>query len=177
MTPDVLLRLANQIEAANRTDLAESHESATVPLSNVLAYVRALSWCYQAAHWQTRGSTFYADHLLFERLYKETDAQVDGLAEKAVGLAISVSSAAVDPVDQSTFVAVVKQICGTDTSATSCAPRMLAAEKAFLAEFMPAIMLGLEHTGHLTDGLENALQGLMDEHESFVYLLEQRCKA
>jgi DNA-binding ferritin-like protein len=171
-TADQLLELAEKIEAANREDLAESHQDAQAELSDILAYVRALSWSYLAAHWQARGSTYYGDHLLFERLYKETDAQVDGIAEKVIGLTESENS--VDPVKQ--IESVAKYVSGIAKTGDDVIARMLAAEQHFVKKFMPDMIGRLEKGGHLTDGLENSLQGIMDAHEGFIYLLQRRCK-
>ncbi len=47
----------------------------------LLAAMLALRTAYQYAHWNARN---YADHLLFERLYKSLDADIDTLAELSV---------------------------------------------------------------------------------------------
>ena len=53
---------------------------------HLLCYLRSLSLYYQMSHWQVRHSLFFQDHLLCERLYKETNKEIDHLAEKGVGL-------------------------------------------------------------------------------------------
>lgn len=40
------------------------------------------------AHWNTSGSNFYAHHLLYDRVYKESYANVDRLAEYLRGLGV-----------------------------------------------------------------------------------------
>jgi DNA-binding ferritin-like protein len=51
----------------------------------LLACLRAQYWSYQQSHWQTAGDAYYANHLLFQRLYESVVDQVDTLAEKMVG--------------------------------------------------------------------------------------------
>jgi DNA-binding ferritin-like protein len=166
-----LLKLAEQIEAANRADLKDNHEEASDVLSEVLGGLRALAWCYQSAHWQTSGADFYGDHQLFGRLYAETTEQIDSFAEKLIG--VTGTSMGVDPVKQAECVLsqVSKICCAGDTYPA----RLLAAEKDFVGKFLPAALIALEQHGHLTDGLENMIQGVMDAHEGAVYLLQQRC--
>jgi DNA-binding ferritin-like protein len=47
---------------------------------------RFLSLVYQNLHWLSKGSEFYGDHLLYERLYKKLVEEVDQIAERAIGL-------------------------------------------------------------------------------------------
>jgi len=52
----------------------------------LLVKLRLLALYYQTAHWTVKGSLFYQDHLLFERLYNSVNAEIDGVAEKAIAL-------------------------------------------------------------------------------------------
>ena len=40
-------------------------------LAGLLGILRALKWNYWNSHWMVSGNPYYADHLLFERLYGE----------------------------------------------------------------------------------------------------------
>lgn len=53
--------------------------------SELMARFRALSLYYQLIHWTLKGSWFYQDHLLAERLYNDTNDVIDGIAEKGIG--------------------------------------------------------------------------------------------
>lgn len=57
-----------------------------VDWANILAQHRFLYLVYQNLPWLSRGSDFYGDHLLFERLYKKLIDEVDQIAERSVGL-------------------------------------------------------------------------------------------
>lgn len=55
-------------------------------LTELLIKLRLLSMYYQTAHWTVKGSLFYQDHLLFERLYSTVSEEIDGVAERAIGV-------------------------------------------------------------------------------------------
>jgi hypothetical protein len=143
-------------------------------LAILLAFLKAEAWVHQAHHWQTRGCSYYGDHLLFERLYNDANGMVDGLAEKAVGTG---SRMLVQPVEQAeSMLAVVRCLCGdgpADPSAEEFGWISLRAVLRFLAvERM--VYESLESKGQLSHGIDNMLQGIADKHEEFVYLLKQR---
>lgn len=54
--------------------------------TELLVKLRLLSMYYQTAHWTVKGSLFYQDHLLFERLYNTVVGEIDEVAEKAIGV-------------------------------------------------------------------------------------------
>lgn len=143
------------------------------PIARLLAATRAVAMVHQAHHWQTRGSHYYGDHLLFERLYDGTNADIDALAERAVG-------AANDP----RLVSVLPQIDATHRMAAALSPggllspqamvaKSLQAERAYLSALRTAYQQ-LEQSGRMTHGISNLLEGVADKHEGFVYLLQQR---
>lgn len=140
----------------------------------LLAYLRALAHIHQTHHWQTSGPTFYADHQLFERLYKESLEFIDQVAERLVGLG---KPGAVNAHQQIDWMhQVVKVICGNDAGGDSpnkMVQHSLMGEVIFLG-YLAKILEDLEETGQVSPGTRNLLEGLADKHESFVYLLKQR---
>lgn len=52
----------------------------------LMVRLRLLSLYYQTAHWTVKGSLFYQDHLLFERLYNTVAGEIDTVAERAIGM-------------------------------------------------------------------------------------------
>jgi DNA-binding ferritin-like protein len=135
-------------------------------LQSLFCQLRALSWTHHAAHWQAKGTDAYQDHLLFERLYKDTLDEIDGFAEKLVGL---LGDDTVDP---------VVMIAGTHRHvAAACAvkglmPRALTSETLFLSAIKSAL-----DSLDLSPGMQNFLEGVADLHETHVYLLKQHFKA
>lgn len=135
--------------------------------------LQALSLAYQVAHWRTRGATYFSDHQFFQRLYTETSAEIDPVAEKMVGLLGS--NLRMDPgtLAKGTLVSLTA-LRGNGTSLPANFPAsMLEAERVFLRR-VDSLIEALRGMGHMTQGVENLLQGIADLHESHVYLLQQR---
>lgn len=64
---------------------AQQSEVVAMRLQGILSVLRAQYMSYQTSHWQVMGQTYYGNHLLFQRLYEAVQAEVDAVAEKAVG--------------------------------------------------------------------------------------------
>ena len=145
-------------------------------LSVLLVNLRYLQFVHQTHHWISRGDSFYGDHLLFDRLYGNVTEQIDGLAEKTVGLGC----------EKNVDVYMQTKQLGKLVSAKYNPPAIprpddlvlisLESEKCFV-EMISCVREQLDARGQLSYGLDNFLAGLADEHESNVYLLSQRvCK-
>lgn len=133
-------------------------------LQELLAQLQGMRDCYQTLHWQAAGS--YGDHLLFERLYGALAEEVDGAAEKLVGL--TGDAGLVDA------AVLAERVLAFVSALPVSAPGMLHAEETFLSVTIPRCRGALESARELTDGLDNFLQGVADAHEGNVYLLQQR---
>jgi DNA-binding ferritin-like protein len=135
------------------------------PLAAFLAVTEALQMIHHSHHWQTAGHEFYGNHLLFQRLYEGIAPEVDLVGEKLIGLSN-------DPKLTNYFarVAAVKKFMEKVTKpGLSYLVVSLLAEKVYLE-------LGKELVGSLgnkSPGLENMIAGILDTHESHVYLLQQ----
>jgi len=51
-----------------------------------IATLKAMALIHQHNHWTTHGEIFYAEHLLFEKIYKSSLENLDLAAEKFIGL-------------------------------------------------------------------------------------------
>lgn len=145
-------------------------------LAYLLAGLRALYMVHQTAHWQTRGQSYYGDHLLFQRIYEESLVGIDGVAERLIGLTG-------DP-QQVCLCAQIKiihsliEMVHGDGPSVAVSPEELV-QRSLLGE---TTLLGgidklkqkIEEAGALTEGLDDLLQGIASKHEEFVYLLKQR---
>jgi DNA-binding ferritin-like protein len=138
-------------------------------LSVLLSATQALSQLHQSHHWQANGDTFYGDHLLFERLYSDTSAEIDKIAEKLVGLATPEMVNALAISTQSNLI--MKQLFNSNELESFKAS--LEAEKLYIS-MIQAISLSLDSQNKLTYGLDNMLSDMSDKHEEHVYLLNQR---
>lgn len=145
--------------------------------NGLLARVNALKMFHHLAHWKTQGESYYSDHLLFERLYKETDAELDGVAEKAIGSTDDASF--LNPTNWAAMTTNALSQWWPDGDKqinSSMFPAMaLKAEKDFVS-FVSEMKVSLEGADMLTDGIDNFLQGIADKHESHIYLLQQRIR-
>lgn len=147
-------------------------------LPTVLVFLRALADIHQSHHWLTYGDTYYADHLLFQRLYEETSEEIDGVAEKAVGTGSPLDK--MHPGLQASVIAyIVKKYCGDGVvsgeveNPKSYLEVSLLAETQFV-ECMSEVARVMKEKGELSRGVDNMMAGIEDKHESHLYLLRQR---
>lgn len=133
----------------------------------VLALLRALAWSHQASHWQISGDSSYGDHQLFDRIYGPILGETDALAEKLVG---TFGPSAVDAAWQ---VEVVAKFV-TALSDIDCPfERALHGERVFQVVLKNAVEY-LEGLDQLSLGLDDFLRTLANNHETTLYLLQQR---
>lgn len=136
-------------------------------ISDLLAVLRAAQASHQHAHWTCKGTQFYADHLLFQRLYESITDEFDTLAEKAVQQA---GAKSVDLCEQLKSMLECAKEWDTDGDLVR---RALDVEKAVQWEIQ--VCRGqLEKDDALTPGMDNFLAQLADNHETALYLLGQR---
>jgi len=139
-------------------------------LSGLLSILWFLRIQHQEVHWESSGTSFYGDHLLFQRLYETVDAELDVVAEKILGLD-SPGVSCMGGVKGALLVAAQFEIFEQIQDPVE---RSLRAEKMFLQSIEKLYSL-LEDSGQLTMGLDDMLQALASSHETHVYLLKQRC--
>jgi DNA-binding ferritin-like protein len=142
-------------------------------LSVLLVQLRFLAVVHQTHHWTAKGDPFYGDHLLYERLYNGVVADVDTLAEKAVGLGGNDNVNLPLQLLQLNQLAQSYGMASTIPQTTDLAKRSMAAEIGFL-RCAAHCACSLKEAGLMTRGLDNMLQGIEDKHEGHVYLLKQR---
>jgi len=154
--------------------LAEWSSSPYSQLSVVLVHLKFLYEVHQNHHWVCMGDPFYGDHLLFQKLYSCVLEEIDGVAEKAIGLGCT-SNVDLELVN----LQRTKLICGYGMASTipqssDLARRSLMAEMNFL-KIVDMAIESLKECAMLTNGVDNMLQDIADKHEGHVYLLKQRC--
>lgn len=138
-------------------------------LASLATMEQAILLLHQSAHWQSSGPTYYADHLLFQRLYKPIDKEIDSLGERAVGLG---DPRLVCPITVASLAGDLLRAWGKGHGLDS--PRRLV-EMSLNAErsLLEAIAAAMGQAAP-SDGVQNLLQGIADTHEGNVYLLQQR---
>jgi hypothetical protein len=141
-------------------------------LVSVLVFLRSLSLIHQSHHWLTSGENYYSDHLLFERLYNQTQEEIDKVGEKAVGAG---DLKYIYPGPQSLLISqVVGSLCN-GSKPGAFVEVSVEAERRFILH-LRYIMKQMEAKGFLTKGIDNLLAGIEDTHEGHLYLLDQRMK-
>lgn len=139
------------------------------PLSELLACLRAMHWNYWTSHWQSRGDAYYGDHLLFQRLYEGMVGEIDQLAEKIVG---SYGEELVNPSDQADLNLQFQEMFG---EVEDLFERGIAIEEDLQGRLSEIYDL-LKENGTMTLGLDDYIMSLASEHETNIYLLQQRRK-
>lgn len=140
-------------------------------MSTILSFLEALEEMYEHMHWHSSGNNYYGDHLLYERLYDETEEEVDSVAEKAIGI---FGPDTIGPNKNTAMTANIVSSLISDTDTADKFPILaIKAEEKFISIVSDALT-SMEKNNELTDGIDNLLQGVVDLHESHLYLLKQR---
>jgi len=138
-----------------------------------IAWLRVLEIWFHHAHWSTKGETYYGDHLMFERIYREVSGLIDQLAEKGVAMA------GVKVVDTHTFSRLLAEIlCSYPSPSRANEPTMIAATGLALVndylETLDETYKKVKASGAMTMGLDDLLMSYANKIEGFVYLLKRR---
>lgn len=132
-----------------------------------IATLMSLYHYYQTAHWVSKGSQYYGDHLLFQRLYEAVNPDIDLIGEKALGITQNELSVDLKEITEMMGKIVNNMDYGPDDYFESA----LKLERAFVK------LCGDQAKDETnTEGLKNMWAGLADKHEGHIYLLQQRIK-
>lgn len=149
-------------------------------LAAIVAMLKSLNTITQSFHWKTSGESFLGDHLLFQKIYEGVLPQIDSVGEKIVGLGSGVLANPLSIEQGSTaFTRLVVENQSIKIGSNSEADKMFRTAGYAVAIFIETVegfMKDMDKKGYLTIGLENLLAGILDEHETFLYLLKQRTK-
>lgn len=163
-------------KVANKYTLkAFANEQAASAMAKYTAMLRGLAIIHQQAHWTSKDSNYYGDHLLLDRIYGSAADQVDGAAERTIGLYGPEALTLKDHINIT--VSFVNDILGgsfeSDNNANALMERSLAAEQAFL-DFSKKLYVSLKNSDAMTLGLDDLIMANANAHEVAVYLLKQR---
>lgn len=134
-------------------------------MSLYVAYLRALYQLHQNAHWKTKGSNFYGNHLLFQRLYEGTQESVDEAAEKALGVFGELK-------ENNDLIKDIVNKFNVENFDNDYIQSLLKAEQAFLA-LSQTLYNQLKNLKAMTLGLDDLIMSIANRHEVHVYLLKQ----
>lgn len=140
-----------------------------LPLLALLGSLQAQHLLFWNAHWEMQGDSQYGDHLLFERMYTAIVDDIDGLAEKLVGMGLNI-----DPQAQTHSISFYLDRWGT--SAESFFDRALKSEQD-LQNRLNLTYAALKRADAISLGMDDFLMSLASAHETNIYLLQQRLSA
>jgi DNA-binding ferritin-like protein len=139
-------------------------------LGVMLAFTEALSMIHQSHHWQKQGDSFFGDHLMYQRLYEETNAEIDVLAEKIVGVG------GIKMTNYFTRLSIIRSFMRG--VAKGEAPEVESHRAGLMYVIAGEMVMDvLKEKDILTRGIEQALGNILDKHESHIYLLQNRNNA
>lgn len=142
-------------------------------LTGLLTLLRAVAVVHQTHHWVSQGASYYADHLMFDRLYSDMLPEIDQIAERAVG------TGGLEFVHNFRGISagVVKVLDGlgdaSSTQAVDLVQKSLEAE-GMLLNAISLIVEKLKASENFTRGTDNLIASIEDKHEEHKYLLQQR---
>lgn len=137
-------------------------------LNGLLTFLWYLRIGHQKVHWSVKGNNYYGDHLLFQRLYEEVEAEIDPLAEKILGL----EGPTFEILTPEDMLKLHLKFKGFELIEDPY-ERSLMANTLFL-KGLQRVFDALEQSGQLTMGLEDMLTAMASKHEEHSYLLQQR---
>ena len=158
----------------NITKIAQD-PSTTKILQNFFAILFLNSTFSQTAHWTAKGTPSYADHLLYERLYKENSEELDQYIEQFIPVG---GEQITNPL--ALFQLSAKKIEKLIQFEGEPTPEDLAKAalrcEGFLLANLKKLYNTLKESKKLSMGADDLLMGMYQTHESHTYLLKQRLK-
>ena len=136
---------------------------------------RAMIAWYHAAHHVTKGTGFGGDHVnIYGQIYTQLDEDLDQIVEKGIGLTGDETLA--DPVSSLSLAAtkLAQYPAAANQDAETIARHAFVLSKEYIA-FIESIYSQFEACG-MSLGLDDLLQGLANQYETYVYLLQQRSR-
>lgn len=137
-------------------------------LRQLLSILRALHWSHWTSHWKAKGENSYQTHLLFQRLYKAIEEDIDMLAEKIVG---EYGPEALG--DIALMTGSAKFLSGH--GGENLVPRALEMEE-HLQTAIKTTYEELKASGELSLGMDDYLMALASAHETNLFLLRQNLR-
>lgn len=136
---------------------------------------RAMIAWYHAAHHVTKGTGFGGDHVnIYGEIYTQLDEDLDMIVEKGIGLTGDETLA--DPVSSLSLAATMlaQYPMAANQNAEMIAAAAFEISKSYIA-FLEGVYAQFEACG-MSLGLDDLLQGLANQYETYVYLLQQRSR-
>jgi len=132
-----------------------------------VATLRAIYLIEQHCHWTTKGTGFYGDHLLFQRLYESATENADAAAEKMIGLFGEKG------LNYESQCELIHKICSKYNSLKhKPLEQALSIEKDFL-KLSEELFKEFEKMDVMSLGLDDLIMSISNKREESTYLLQQ----
>jgi DNA-binding ferritin-like protein len=137
---------------------------------HLLSYASALDKYFHFAHFKSSGPNYYADHLLYQRLYEDSQKLFDSVGEKSVGV---FGQDSIDATEDAQLTAKLIGKWRGERADKNLAVIGLEAVQETL-KFAADLLTELGKSGELTGGVSDMVEGIENKLEEFAYLLGQR---
>ena len=145
-------------------------------LSAYIGFLRAYHLWMHGAHNVAKGPSFAGDHVeLYGKIYNEVQDAIDLVIEKGIGVYQDEGIACPMKIAEDVLVVFSDWESPSNLPAERIAALALEYTRS-LVQIGEGTSKTLEDMEVLTYGMDNLLAGLVDTHESYVYLLQQRVK-
>lgn len=145
-------------------------------ISAYIGFLRAYHLWMHGAHNVTKGPGFAGDHVeLYGKIYNEVQEAIDGVIEKGVGVYHDESIACPIRITEDAILLLTEWESPSGQAAERIADLALEYTK-HLVKIGEGTAVTLDQMGALSYGTDNLLGDLVDTHESYLYLLQQRTK-
>lgn len=139
-------------------------DSVNDELFNLLVLIKAQAAYYQSCHWNSQGTSFYGDHLLFERLYTAVGGEIDMIGERVVTNIGSID-----------IVCLMACVSDTVEGWVNLKQDVITTSLRSEVDLRIALTALIDNSNkEKSYGVANMVQGIFDTHETHIYLLQQR---
>ncbi|MDB2481768.1 hypothetical protein N9W84_01215 [bacterium] len=163
-----------------KSNIKEVSQKTSINPEHMTKYLALMIFCsevIQNIHWVSKGSIYYSDHLLYERIYESVSGNIDEMAEKAVGLSgdSSVNPHAICSLKSELYKNLIPNY-NSDLSPDELAEYALFVMACFM-EKTEEFYQKLSEAKMITLGLEDFIPKIHSETENNMYLLKRRVKS
>lgn len=165
-----------EFEKANMKDISSKITIKPEYMTKYLALLIFCSEVIQNIHWVSKGSIYYGDHLLYQRIYESVSANIDEMAEKSVALSgdSSVNPHAICSLKSELYKNLIPNY-SSELSQDEMAEYALFVMVCLL-EKTDELVEKLSEENMITLGLEDFLPKVASETENNIYLLKRRVR-
>ena len=161
----IIKRASEDVEEEDSDKKSEGKSSHMKAAAMYIAMLKAMTIIHQHGHWTAKGKQFYGEHLLFERIYKSAQENLDSAVEKFIGLL------GVNVLQFTQQTELLNKVLSEFDDENSV-ERSLKAEKEFI-KFSKDIYKIFEENESLTLGLDDMIMSISSDREEACYLLQQ----